>query len=412
MKTRLTALGLALVIGGCGDNLGQGTGDPDASIPEDPDAAQPDAAPVDLCVDQAPGTLCTWLGTPGQDGFTPDGAHRLAMKAYWTMDVLFHSDGTVWFDDWNNHLVRKILPDGTVRSVVGWNNPIFPGDGVPGNPGAERTEEGVIGTAVRLNHPTDLVEADGGAVLLMAWHNHKLRRIDPVTGFVTILAGRGAGFVGDGGPMGGALFKQPAALTRDDEGNLYIGDQQNFRARKIDTGGVITTIVGNGVFGFGGDGGPALEASIAWEAGSNPEPSGSLAVADGVLYLADTLNHRIRAIDLETGIITTLAGTGEPGLSGDDGPAAEAQLWQPRGLEIGPDGDLYLADTNNHVVRAIDLETGVIRRVAGTGELGISADLLPALESKLRRPFGIEFDPDGNLFIMDTLNSRIVRVAK
>ncbi len=368
----------------------------------------------DPCDEQASGTACTWLGTPGSDGFTPDSAavDRLSMDVYWTMDMLFASDGTVWFDDWNNHLVRRVMPNGTLKTVVGWVDPIFPGDGVPGNQDAERTETGALGTDVRLNHPTDLVELPSGEVLIMAWHNHKLRSVDPATGMVKIVSGRGPGFAGDGGPASGALFKQPSALTMDEDGNLYIGDQQNFRVRKIDAEGTLSTIVGNGMQASGGDGGPALEASLNWEAGSNPEPSGSLAVAGGKLYIADTLSHRIRVVDLETSIIETLAGTGEAGLSGDDGPATEAQLNQPRGLEIGPDGDLYVADTNNHVVRAIDLETGVIRRVVGTGELGISDEGAPALESKLRRPFGIEFDPDGNLYVMDTLNSRIVRVAR
>jgi len=328
------------------------------------------------------------------------------------MDALFASDGTVWFDDWNNHLVRRVMQDGTVRSVVGWTDPIFPGDGVPGDQASELTEAGALGTDVRLNHPTDLVELPDGRVLIMAWHNHKLRVVDPETGMVKIVCGAGPGFTGDGGPAATALFKQPAALTMDEEGNLYIGDQQNFRVRKIDLEDNITTIAGNGVQGYGGDGGPAIDASINWEAGSNPEPSGSLAVGGGVLYVADTLNHRIRAIDLASGTIETLAGTGEVGLSGDDGPAAEATLDQPRGLEIGPDGDLYLADTNNHVIRAIDLDSGVIRRVVGTGELGIGDEGAPALESKLRRPFGLEFDPEGNLYVMDSLNSRIVKVAK
>lgn len=399
MTLRKTAwIGLfALGLVACGDDL-----DPpdDGEVPGDP------------CEEQESGTACTWLGTPGQDGFTPDGAHRLDMKVYWTMDALFASDGTVWFDDWNNHIVRRVMQDGTVKSVVGWTDPIFPGDGVPGAQDLERTEEGVIGTDVRLNHPTDLVELPDGQVLVMAWHNHKLRTVDPDTGMVKIVCGRGAGFAGDGGPASGAIFKQPAALTMDDEGNLYIGDQQNFRVRMIDTEGNLSTIAGNGVQASSGDGGPALEASIFWEAGSNPEPSGSLAVADGKLYIADTLGHRIRVVDLETGLIDTLAGTGEAGFSGDGGQAVEAKLNQPRGLEIGPDGDLYVADTNNHAVRAINLITRNIRRVAGTGALGISEEGLPALQSKLRRPFGIEFDPAGNLYIMDTLNSRIVKVAK
>jgi sugar lactone lactonase YvrE len=117
-------------------------------------------------------------------------------------------------------------------------------------------------------------------------------------------------------------------------------------------------------------------------------------------------------MDLATGMIDAFAGTGEGGDSGDDGPAIEAQLNAPRDLEIGPDGDLYFADTDNSKVRAIDLETGVIRTVVGTGELGIEdAGGMLATEIKLRRPFGIAFDPDGNLYVMDTLNSRIVKVA-
>jgi NHL repeat len=406
MKLQVTLVhGFALcALVACGDDL--------APLPDDPGDSEDDStAIVDPCIDQAPGTACTWLGTPGSDGFTPDGAHRLDMKVYWTMDVLFHSDGTVWFDDWNNHLVRRVLEDDTVETVVGWTDPIFPGDGVQGDPTAELGEEGAPGADVQLNHPTDLVELPSGDVLLMAWHNHKLRLIDPDTKTVRIVCGKGAGFAGDGGPATEALFKQPNSLVMDEDGALYIADQQNFRVRRIDTEDNIETIAGDGVQGYGGDGGPALEASLNWEAGSNPEPSGGLAVGGGKLYIADSLNHRIRVLDLESGTIETLAGTGEPGLSGDDGPAVEAKFNEPRGIELGPDGDLYIADTDNHVIRAIDLETGIIRRVAGTGELGVSDDLTPALESKLRRPFNVAFDPAGNLFILDSLNSRIVKVA-
>lgn len=368
---------------------------------------------VDPCRDQEAGTACRWAGVAGEDGFNGDGHDRLDTKVYWTMDMLWASDGTAWFHDWNNHLVRRVMQDDTVQTVVGWTDPIFPGDGVPGMPAAERSEDGALGTDVRLNHPTDFAELPDGSILLMAWHNHKLRRIDPDTGMVKIVCGGGAGFSGDGGPAAMALFKQPKSLTVDDTGNIYIGDQQNFRVRRIDTDGVITTIVGNGMQGFSGDGGLAVEASIGWEAGDNPEPSGGLAVTDDTLYVSDTLNHRIRAVDLATGMISTIAGTGEAGESGDDGPATEAQLNGPRDIEIGPDGSLYVADTDNSVIRAIDLDSGDIRRVAGRDEPGLDVeDGLPALETSLARPFGVEFDHEGNLFIMDTLNSRILKVAR
>jgi hypothetical protein len=356
------------------------------------------------------GNACVWLGT-GAEGFNGDGHDRLDTEIYWSMDLAFGKDGTPWFIDWNNHLLRKVKPDQTVETVVGWTDPIFPGDGT--GDASEKTEPGADGLRVKLNHPTELVVADDGAILMMAWHNHKLRRVDPVTGLVTIVAGGGAGFAGDGGPAAKALFKQPKALAADGAGNLYIGDQQNFRVRRIDPEGTISTVVGVGTQGSAGDGGPATECQLDWEIGSNPEPSGGVVVSDNRLFIADTLSHKIRVVDLESGIIDALAGTGEPGYSGDGGPALEATFNFPRELEIGPDGDLYVADTDNHVIRAIDLASGLVRTVVGTGSAGLDAeDDKPARQTRLFRPFGLEFDPAGNLYVMDTLNSRILKVTR
>ncbi len=361
------------------------------------------------CQEQS-GHACVWLGT-GVEGFNGDGHHRLDTDIYWSMDMVFGADGTPWFIDWNNHLVRKVLPDQTVESVVGWTDPIFPGDGT--GDASEKTPPGADGSLVKLNHPTELLLAEDGAILLMAWHNHKLRRIDPDTHEVTILAGGGAGFAGDDGPCAKALFKQPKSLTSDADGNLYIADQQNFRVRRIDRDLMITSIVGDGTKGSGGDGGPATMAQLDWEIGSNPEPSGGLAVADGKLYISDTLSHKIRVVDLASGEIATFAGTGEAGYTGDDGPALEATFNEPRELEVGPDGGLYVADTDNHVIRAIDLESGIVRTVVGTGEPGLDEeDGKLATETRLDRPFGLELDAEGNLYVMDTLNSRILKVSK
>jgi len=360
-----------------------------------------------VCRDES-GHACVWLGT-GAEGFNGDGHDRLATDIYWSMDMVFAADGTPWFIDWNNHLVRRVEPDRTVTTVVGWTDPIFPGDGTGDT--SEKTG-GAEGTLVKLNHPTELLRAEDGAILIMAWHNHKLRRIDPDTGLVTIVAGGGAGFAGDGGPATKALFKQPKSLTADAGGNLYIGDQQNFRVRRIDTEGTITTVVGVGMQGPEGDGGPAAECQLDWEVGSNPEPSGGVVAADGKLFIADTLSHRIRVVDLESGTIDTFAGTGEQGYSGDGGYALEATFNGPRELELGPDGDLYVADTDNHAIRAIDLESGLVRTVVGTGEPGRDErDGKLALETRLNRPFGLEFDTEGNLYVMDTLNSRILKVT-
>jgi len=364
----------------------------------------------------APGNACTWLGQPGKSGFNGDGKDRLQTKMYWSMDMVFGADGTPWFIDWNNHMVRRVLPDQTVETVLGWIDPPFPGDGGPG----EATPAGALGTEVQLNHPTDLAIDASGNLLVMAWHNHKLRHLDPLSLRVTIECGRGAGFAGDGGDAALALFRQPKALVLGPLGERYIVDQQNFRIREIDENGIINTIAGTGQAGDGssqGDGGPALEANLNLEAGSNPEPSGGLALdpVKNVLYFADTLANRIRVIDLASDppTIDALAGTGATGLNGDGGPALAATLYHPRDIELGPDGDLYVADTDNSVIRAIDLDAGTIRTVAGTGELGLDEqEGVPATEMALKRPFGIEFDPAGNLYISDTINSRIVRVAR
>ena len=356
------------------------------------------------------GEACTWLGLPGEEGFNEDGLHRRETRVSQPQDLLWMPDGTAWFTDFNNFLIRRVHPDGTVETMVGSVDPIFPGDGPLGGP----PPGGADGLDWLLNHPTNLVLKPDGDLLVVAWHNHKLLTVDPDSGYVTIVCGAGAGYAGDGELAAtSALFKQLNDATYDEQGNLYIVDQQNARVRKIDTDGIITTIAGTGELGYAGDGGPAMDAEFSWARGSNPNPSGGIVYHEGELFISDTEADVIRVMDLDTGVIDGFAGTGEEGDSGDGGPAIEAKLNAPRDLEIGPDGDLYFADTDNSKVRAINLDTGVIRTVVGTGELGLDEeDGLLAIETKLRRPFGVSFDPDGNLYVMDTLNSRIVKVAK
>lgn len=357
------------------------------------------------------GHACTWIGYPeGGEGYNGDGLHRRETQINQPMDLLFLDDGTPWFTDFNNFLIRRVLPDDTIESMVGSTDPVFPGDGpLDGIP-----PDGAMGSDWLLNHPTNLLQNPDGSILVVGWHNHKLLTVDPDDGFVKVMCGGGAGFAGDGGPAAmGALFKQLNDASIDEAGNIYILDQQNGRIRMIDAAGVLSTIAGDGMLGYAGDGGPAMEAQFSWARGSNPNPSGGILHHQGKLYITDTEQHVIRVMDLATGMIDAFAGTGAPGDSGDGGPALQAQLRAPRDLEIGPDGDLYFADTDNGKVRAIELATGTIRTVVGTGELGIDEeDGLLATDTKLRRPFGVAFDADGNLYVMDSLNHRILKVAK
>jgi hypothetical protein len=355
--------------------------------------------------DETAGVACVWAGT-GEPGFNGDGHHRLASRLYWPVDLEFAPDDTPWVLDWNNHKLRRVLTDGTFETMVGE----FVGDGPPD--ASDLQEPGAPGLTVRLNHPTDVQFDDRGRLLIAAWHNHKIRRLDPATGRVVVLGGRGPGYAGDGGPVEHALFNQPKALVRASDGTLFVLDQRNFRVRKIGPDGQIETAVGTGKPGSGGDAADPRATELDFEAGGNPEPSGALALdTGGRMYIADGLNHVIRRVDLSAGRVDIIAGTGVAGFSGDGGPALAAQLNNVRDLELGPDGRLYLADTENHRVRAIDLEAGTIDTVAGGGTQGDLGDGVTARQIALSRPMGIAFDHAGALYVSDTFNSRIIKVV-
>jgi sugar lactone lactonase YvrE len=188
---------------------------------------------------------------------------------------------------------------------------------------------------------------------------------------------------------------------------LYIADQANQRIRRVDSMGNINTVVGTGMPGFSGDGGPALMAQLNNPVGQAAAPAGRIVFdTSGNLYIADTGNHRVRRVDA-SGVITTVAGNGTAGTSGDGGPATNAQLNAPADVEIGPDGTLYIADTQNSCVRAVGTN-GNIRTVAGIcGMRGFFGDGGSPTTALLDRPYGVESDSFGNLWISDTYNQRI-----
>ena len=366
--------------------------------PEDP-------TPKSLCSD-TPGTICTWAGT-GEAGFNGDGRPLLASTLYWPIDLTFTDTDTPYILDWNNHRVRRVTADNTLTTAIGTD---FVGDGPYDE--ADQTAAGAPGNEVHLNHPTHLLPLNDGTLLLTAWHNHKLRLYDPRADRVRIIAGDGPGFAGDGGPARDALFSQPPQTALAPDGNLYVLDQRNQRVRKIDGESIITTVVGTGISGFGGDGGGPLDAQLRLPAGTNPLPAGSLTFdTKGRLYIADALNHRIRRVDFDRDLIETIAGNGNATFSGDGGPATNATFNNPRDLVFGPDGRLYIADELNHRVRAIDLATGLINTVAGNGNATFFGDGGPATGAGLNRPGGLDFDAQGMLYIADTYNHRIRRVT-
>lgn len=219
---------------------------------------------------------------------------------------------------------------------------------------------------------------------------------------ITTIAGSGSvsGFGGDGGPATAATMSRTYGLARDAASNIYIADFDNHRIRKIDPSGIITTFAGNGTGAFTGDGGPATAASIQGPVG--------LAFNGGNLYICDNMNYRIRKVDA-TGIITTVAGNGTDGYSGDGGAASAAQISRCNAVEFDASGNLYIADLDNACVRKVDL-SGVITTIAGSGTAGYSGDGGAATLAKLNWPDNIMFDATGNLYICDFKNDVVRKV--
>jgi sugar lactone lactonase YvrE len=267
--------------------------------------------------------------------------------------------------------------------------------------GGPATKAGLCGpNDVVLDAKGNMYISDGGTYCYGPG-GHTVRKVDP-DGTITTVAGTGeAGFSGDGGPATKAQLNLPLAVAVDREGNLYIADAENYRIRKVDKEGTITTIAGTGEEGYSGDGGPATSAQLTYPVG--------LAFDDrGNLYIADELS--VRKID-PSGTITTVAGTGRGGhFSGDGGPATEAKLIAAD-VALDSKGNLYIADSDNHRIRKVNKD-GIIHTVAGSGKKGHSGDGGPATKAALNEPSSIDFDGEGNLYILCHRTSVVRKVDK
>ncbi len=377
------------------------------------------------------GRICPLVGT-GINGYNGEGHPALDTWLSNPMGIEYSPYGDPIVADWNNHKLRRLRADGTVDTVMGT---AFVGDG---DFELLDLSVGAPGTTVNLNHPTQQRYFPSGVLLSASWHTHKLRTWDPFTGLVRVLVGGAYGFVPEetdppGEPQSavGALLDQPSWVEVDAAGDVWIVDMRNERLRKLAMNAwEIETIAGSGQKGVAGAPGcestEALEACFAWPDSMNPEPGGAIALTgDGrTVYVADTEAHVIRALDVASARIEVLAG--RPGEAGDvDGPALEARFSGPRGLALDEaSGTLFVADTDNHRIKAIDLASGAVTTFAGTGdptclealdqpgaaicdEQATAGDGGPAVEATLYRPFAVELDLDGDLVVVDTFDHRI-----
>ncbi len=403
--------------------LGAGCSDDGGTEPCDPDAV---------------GTICTVAGD-GKSGYSGDDGPALAARMSLPQDTLKIGDA-LYILDWNNHRVRKLEADGTIRHVAG---------------------RGELGGTLDdpansdLNHPTGMVHDEArGRLVVAAWHNSKIVTIDLVTSEIRNECGDGRrAYFGDTGPALTSSLDLPASVAFAPSGDLVIMDQANQVMRRVDASGAIHRLAGrcivdaappmgggpcapgveptpcpaqSGKFtcgplatcgapctpSYGGDDGPAMQLRMAQPFGQSADPAGRIAFdSAGALYFADTSNGLIRKIDA-AGMVTRFAGQapvgGVPqlGYAGDGGPALSAQLNNPVDLAFDSDGSLYVSDVYNHCIRAIS-PAGVITTAAGTcGAAGNAGDGGPASSARLKRPYGVEIS-DGVLYIADTGNNTI-----
>ena len=323
-----------------------------------------------------------------QPGYTGDGGAAASATLYHPAAVAVDTHGNLFIADSFIHVIRQVDANGNISTVAG--------NGVQGYSG-----DGGAATSATLNGPVGLALSSQGHIYIAEPYNSVIRRVNP-SGVITTFAGNGSATKsGDSGASTHATLSGANGVALDPTGNLFISDTYNHSIRSAKTSGIISTIAGTGTQGYSGDGGPATSATLNGPAGIATDASGNL-------FIADAYNHAIRKVST-LGTITTVAGNGIAAFLGDGGAATSASLNNPSGVVVDASGNLFIADTYNHSIRMVDA-LGTITTVAGKGKAGYSGDGGAATNATLNTPSGVALDANGNLFIADTLNHSIRKV--
>ena len=337
--------------------------------------------------------ITTAVGT-GEKGFAGDGGPAAKALLNGPFDLCFDRAGNLYFSDTFNNRIRRVDTRGIITTIAGNGEKAYSGDGGPA-------------TEAALNEPYGVVVDRAGNLYIADRLNRRVRRVDAATGVITTVAGTGeAAYGGDGGPPEAASLVEPNGLAFGLlEVQLFITDVADNRVRVVEfPRDLIFTYAGTGAAEHSGDGGNATAAGTFGARAVKIGP-------DGTVYILERQGSSLRAVDPKTGIISTIAGTTARGYSGDGGPALQAVFDAPKEMAIDRDGSLLIVDTENHAIRRIDGATGIVTNLAG-GRQGPGGDGGPAELAGLDRPHGAVVGPDGALYIGDTNNHRIRKVVR
>ncbi|MDE2822647.1 MAG: hypothetical protein OXK79_04000, partial [Chloroflexota bacterium] len=339
-------------------------------------------------VDAETGIVTTIAGT-GVPGMGEEGVKATETEVNSVeVGVWADPDGTVFYSDCGGRTRRIDAETGIVTTILGGTT----------------NHDGEVATNAFLGGPDGMSVGPDGQIYIADIWSQRIRAIDPSTGVIRTVAGNGArAYGGDGGPATEAYLGNPNDVSVDAEGTLVIADTRHGHVRRVDAEGIIHNVAGAAFQWDKGDGGPALNANLI-------AVSSVAHDADGNIYIGDTDVGRIRKIDAQTGIIDTVVGTGLPGYSGDGGKASEAQISGVSSITFDEAGNMYFVDHNFHVIRRVDAD-GTITTIVGTGEQGFSPDGTQATEAKLDTPHRVAVSPDGTVYFTDSANHLVRRIA-
>jgi hypothetical protein len=332
------------------------------------------------------GIITTVAG--GVFGYSGNGGPATNAGLATPCDVAVDAVGNLFIADFGNYVIRKVDINGIISTVAGIGESFgYSGDGG-------------LATAAKMGSPNSVTVDASGNLFITDVYNNRIRKV-ATNGIITTVAGNGsASYSGDGGHATNASLNAPSWVALDRFGNLWIADTGNERIRMVGTNGIINTVAGDGTEGFSGDGGAATNASLGDPDGLELDPSGNL-------FIADWLNNRVRQVDTN-GIIRTVAGSGAGGYAGENVPATDASLWSPYGVAVDVFGNIFIADEDNNRVRKVDTD-GIITTVAGNGSNGYSGDGGQATNASVS-PVDVAVDASGNIFIAEQFNNVIRKV--